>query len=614
MSLPFFTIVTVTYKDAWQLSKTMQSTLDQNHDLFEYLVIDGNSNDETDDIVAFWLEKYPNKIKYIKEKDNGVYDAMNKGIKYATGQYICFMNAGDKFKSSTTLELVKSHLQPRMDCPALLGWGGLGSDVYAPWADSVEDYLMGTLGFCHQSLYVKVDLAKRHLFDDRKGKIDSDRLQLAQIIKQYGAIYLLHEFLAVRSDDAGLSANAELLKKSSIWTVTEYYQDINEHEAENILNFKYSLEHLDVIESFLKFKSKATRFSLALLALDVLVVKPKKRYLDPAQLRRIISLSVSIVLDNERGAGVIQSLMSVCEKLKSVLEEQQHKDTLLQAKRGLIQNVEKERVKSIVAKGTTDIPIALTSFPGRLASLSLVLQSLFHQTIVPKKIYLFLASSQIKGLSAIPEDILAYQKYGLEIKFVENFFQYKKYLFMKDINQSVPFITVDDDTLYPSNMVEKLLTYHKLYPQDVIGNRCHLITYNAKNSINLYKAWKKENSLNEPSHSNFATGVGGVLYPQGFVDDDSLNRKLIMKYAPYADDVWLKINALKRDIKVVATDILKQDRKAWYCGYTPEMSVDTLQDFNVAGGLNDFQFMQSLSFLPTFDDSKLLDGQFGVKK
>lgn len=77
----------------------------QNYSGFEWIVVDGNSHDGTKE----WLSK-TNPTKWVSEKDDGIYDAMNKGIKMATGDYLIFMNSGDGFASNTVLNSVKEKM------------------------------------------------------------------------------------------------------------------------------------------------------------------------------------------------------------------------------------------------------------------------------------------------------------------------------------------------------------------------------------------------------------------------------------------------------------------------------------------------------------------------
>ena len=103
MNNPKITVVTVCFNAVKDIEKTILSVINQTYENIEYLVIDGGSTDGTVDII----KKYEDCItKWIGEPDKGIYDAMNKGIKMATGDRINFMNAGDEFFKSTTLDEV----------------------------------------------------------------------------------------------------------------------------------------------------------------------------------------------------------------------------------------------------------------------------------------------------------------------------------------------------------------------------------------------------------------------------------------------------------------------------------------------------------------------------
>ena len=101
MTHPKVSIITITYNAEEFLERTIQSVIAQTYSNIEYVIIDGKSKDGTLKII----EKYRSHIDIlVSEPDKGLYDAMNKGLDYATGDYIVFMNAGDKIKDADTLE------------------------------------------------------------------------------------------------------------------------------------------------------------------------------------------------------------------------------------------------------------------------------------------------------------------------------------------------------------------------------------------------------------------------------------------------------------------------------------------------------------------------------
>jgi glycosyltransferase involved in cell wall biosynthesis len=97
---PLVTIITVTYNAANIIEETVLSVLSQSYSNYEYLLIDGASKDDTLNRIA----RYEKKIKILSEPDDGIYDAMNKGIALAKGEWIYFLNAGDLFYDNRVLD------------------------------------------------------------------------------------------------------------------------------------------------------------------------------------------------------------------------------------------------------------------------------------------------------------------------------------------------------------------------------------------------------------------------------------------------------------------------------------------------------------------------------
>lgn len=91
---PLISVVTVSYNAVGTIEQTLLSVINQTYPNIEYIIIDGGSTDGTVDII----KKYADEIVYwISEPDKGIYDAMNKGIKKANGEWINFINAGDSY-------------------------------------------------------------------------------------------------------------------------------------------------------------------------------------------------------------------------------------------------------------------------------------------------------------------------------------------------------------------------------------------------------------------------------------------------------------------------------------------------------------------------------------
>lgn len=151
------TIVTVCYNAASCIENTILSVIRQDYPVKEYLVIDGASKDDTLSIV----KKYEKDIDRIKsEPDKGIYDAMNKAIALATGDYILFMNAGDSFANTNTLSTVfgttSSVDEDIVYGDAIYRYSNGSRTVKA----TAYDIMKWRLPFSHQSVFVKTSLMK----------------------------------------------------------------------------------------------------------------------------------------------------------------------------------------------------------------------------------------------------------------------------------------------------------------------------------------------------------------------------------------------------------------------------------------------------------------------
>ncbi len=104
---PLITVITVVFNGESTIKDTIESVLGQTYDNVEFIIIDGGSTDKTLDVIR----RYQDKIDYwISERDRGLYDAMNKGIALASGNYIGMLNSDDYFASSSSLEILASNM------------------------------------------------------------------------------------------------------------------------------------------------------------------------------------------------------------------------------------------------------------------------------------------------------------------------------------------------------------------------------------------------------------------------------------------------------------------------------------------------------------------------
>jgi glycosyltransferase involved in cell wall biosynthesis len=161
-SRPVVSVITAVYNDKANLESTIRSVLNQTYKGIEYIIIDGGSTDGTLDIIR----KHEDRIAYwVSESDRGVYDAMNKGADLASGEWINFMNAGDRFFDGETVGKVFIKNQDAVD----LIYGDHHM-IYGPSFSMVQragrlENMWRGMAFCHQSAFVKTALMKKYKFN-----------------------------------------------------------------------------------------------------------------------------------------------------------------------------------------------------------------------------------------------------------------------------------------------------------------------------------------------------------------------------------------------------------------------------------------------------------------
>ena len=166
-------IITVTYNAASVLKRTLDSVKAQSWQQIEHLIIDGASKDETVSMAETYKAQCPYEVVILSEPDKGLYDAMNKGLRLATGDYLVFLNAGDTLHAANTLETIVRSAQP---LPGVLYGDTAITDeqgnflhlrrLRPPKKLSWKSFRQGML-VCHQAFYALTDIAKDLPYDLR---------------------------------------------------------------------------------------------------------------------------------------------------------------------------------------------------------------------------------------------------------------------------------------------------------------------------------------------------------------------------------------------------------------------------------------------------------------
>lgn len=199
------------------------------------------------------------------------------------------------------------------------------------------------------------------------------------------------------------------------------------------------------------------------------------------------------------------------------------------------------------------IIVSITTFPQRINGVWMTIASLLNQTKKPYKIILWLAEEQFKD-KKLPLSLRNMEKRGLEIKYSDDLKPHKKYYYTMKEYPDYYVVTADDDILYPENHLETLWKGHEEYPECVVCNWSHKISFNMQGNFTRYNTWKN-NSKEDPSHMTLAIGCNGVLYPPHCLSERVFDKQLIIEYALFTDDLWLKCMEVLKNTKVVNCNV-----------------------------------------------------------
>lgn len=180
-------IVTVCYNSADCIEKTIQSVIAQKHANTEYIIIDGDSKDNTMDIIR----RYDNSIDIIvSEKDAGIYDAMNKSMDLATGDYVLFLNADDVFADLNVLEDISTTVE-KSNADVFYG----DVIIYYKYGEFLKkplplELITRKMVFSHQAVFIKRNVLLDNKFD-LNYRYAADYNQLSSLyLKKYNFEYI----------------------------------------------------------------------------------------------------------------------------------------------------------------------------------------------------------------------------------------------------------------------------------------------------------------------------------------------------------------------------------------------------------------------------------------
>lgn len=203
-------IITATFNSAKTLKDTIQSVLRQTNKDFEYLIIDGGSTDETIDIVKSYESEFSGRLKWVSEKDQGIYDAMNKGIMMASGDVVGILNSDDYFTSDDILQTVDNAFKSH-EIDAIYGdihfiRDGNPQKCVRYYSSRMFRPFWLRFGFmpAHPSFYCKREIFDKARLYSLDYKIGADYEMMVRLFKRHKikSLYVNKDFVTMRTGGA----------------------------------------------------------------------------------------------------------------------------------------------------------------------------------------------------------------------------------------------------------------------------------------------------------------------------------------------------------------------------------------------------------------------------
>ncbi|MDO5437296.1 MAG: glycosyltransferase family 2 protein [bacterium] len=541
-------VIVPVYNTGKYLERCLESIVFQTLNDIEIIIVNDGSVDNSAKIIEKFL---PDKrVIYIKQENKGQGAARNKGLGFAKGEYISFIDSDDYIDNDFLEKLYKAAERNQADIAASSIIRK--RETFEKWRilyekTSVKEDLneiFKAVNYPDQS-YVWNKLYKKSFLDSINFKFEEnvyyeDVTALSYIllnckklvcVSDTNYYYMVNDGNSIVKGKKTVkketdrynnqkSAVKKLVEKGVKIPRGEYFIKKSEYKISGIPILKIKEDLLLKKELFLLFNL----IPFAYLSQDFLL-KLKLFF------KRLFSIS------NVDGHILIFLLfVKLNIKYKTKISAPEIKELGI--------NLE-EREKKIIA--------SLTTFPERINSVSKTIKTLMNQTVKADEIVLWLAEEQFKGKeNSLPSELKALKEYGLQIKWTNDIKSYKKLIpALKEYPDDI-IITFDDDIYYEKDTIEVLYNSYLKNKNEIQANRTWRIELKNDKIRPLDSScliWNYE-EYKEASFLNTIIGCGGVLYPPHSLCEDVLDESKFTEIVPTQDDIWFWGMALLNGTKI----------------------------------------------------------------
>ena len=562
-------IIIPVYNAGKYLRKSLNSVFRQTFREFEVICVDDGSTDDSFRILQEYRHKN-NNLRILRQKNKGAGAARNNALAHAVGKYVFFMDADDKCDRELLERAILRAEKPSADIVCFNfermdpeGKRKYNDGYHSQWLPpetkvfSYKDCPDRILSIVHPTPWNK--LFRREFI------VDND---------------LKFEEISSTNDITFSAVSCAVAERIAILDEVLYCYRIGHGNTITSTKKKNLNNVVIAIESTIRQTKELGYFqeikkAVACFAADNYIYS-MDHYMDNLE-----------TPESEAFYNVAHECMK-----SDLFEGISQEDVWNQELYSKLMVVRKYDAVSLKKMLQSKVVVSMTSYPKRIGMVSEAIQSLLLQTRKADEIVLWLAESEFPGKEAdLPEEVLSLVEKGeLTIKWCDDLKPHKKYYYAFQEYPEALIITVDDDLLYESKMIQKLLTSYLLQPEAVSAMRAHLMLIE-DNTLLPYSKWVLEydGCIGEKSMQLLCTGGAGALYPARLFKNVQFDKAAIFENCLYADDIWLKIIEVMEGIPVVVAC------PHIHLNYIPKTQDERLYDYNYIK--NDEQLSKSIKWL-----------------
>lgn len=559
-------IIIPVYNAKPYLQDTIDSLKRQTFEAFEAICVDDDSTDGSCDILRSAAEQ-DSRFVVLHQKHLGAGAARNLGLMRAKGKYVVFLDSDDLALPDQLEKLYQAADRHHADVVACNYCKFDGSNKETKQTGVYTHWLPGTMSvFCYRDCPDSIMQITGPMIWNKMYRID--------FIRQHD---LKFDEISSYNDISFAAISLAMAER-----ITYISDSVVRHRVHRLSNPK-KLDDLSravtntVSQVQLLPYYDAIRNSVFKLVIGnyIPALKNSARAFSTSDVERFYRMTHTL-FNSENYIGLKSENLYNGELYRSFLIVQKH---------------DFETMKRLVSRR---LIVSLTSYPHRIGTVAQCLETIYAQTHKADQIILWLAEEQFPGKEAdLPQDLLTLiQQQRLCVRWCDDLKPHKKYFYAMQEYADDLIVTIDDDLIYPKDMLAALYKSYLQYPEAVSALRTHLIVVSESDRILPYNAWPQETDacIYEPCMQLIATGGAGTLYPPNLLHHAFFDKAAIMENSPMADDLWLKAAQAIANVPVVLA------RPYEPLQFLPNSQEEALFHTNVKGNQNDVQLMKIIAW------------------